>query len=141
MEPNWFGLTMVLGFIAAGTLVFVLTYKLLAAVSRRLFSTKFKEIPTSENVTPHSLVAILVVLLVILVLPVYVLTSMPNTQLNGLHVAVWWAIWALLHSPKKDFFHLMDTRLRGGALRSVVAKIGVRFDRPLVAESSRPLGE
>ncbi len=106
MEPNWFGLAMVLGFIAAGTLVFVLTYKLLAAASRRLFPKKFKEIPASENVTPHSLVAILVVLLVALVLPVYVLTSMPNTEINGLHFAVWVGFIATLVFAEKKLLSL-----------------------------------
>ncbi len=102
MEPNWFGLAMVFGIIAAGTLVFFLTYKLLAVACRRLFPKKFKEIPPSQNVTPHALVGIFVLLSVVLVIPVYVVTSMPNLEVNGLAMAVWLgSIVALVFAEKK----------------------------------------
>jgi hypothetical protein len=106
VEPNWFGLAIVLGFIAAGTLIFFLAYKLLAAVCRRLFPEKFKEIPSSQNVTPHALVATLVVLSVALVLPVYVMTSMPNFQINGFSVAVWLGFMAALAFAEKKLLAL-----------------------------------
>lgn len=106
MEPNWFGLAMVLGFIAAGTLVFFLTYKSLAVISRRLFPKYFKEIPPSKNVTPHALVGIVVLLSVMFVLPIYVMASMPDFGVNGLVVTVWFGFIATLVFVEKKLLSL-----------------------------------
>ena len=102
MEPNWFGMMMVLGFIAAGTLVFVLTYKLLAVLARLIFPKKFNETPSSQNATPLDLVGVLVALFFVLVLPVYVVTSEANLENGGMVFMLWLSVIAVaIYADKK----------------------------------------
>jgi hypothetical protein len=57
-------------------------------------------------VTPHALVGIVVLLSVVLVLPVYVMTSMPNFEVGGLAITVWFGFIAALVFVEKKLLSL-----------------------------------
>lgn len=104
MEPDWIGMAMVIGFVAIGTLVFIVAYKSLAAICRRLFPERFKEASESENVTPHDVTFALVGALSVFVPLAYLVTSVPSSEIDALMLLAWLGAIAVLVVGEKKLF-------------------------------------
>jgi hypothetical protein len=88
METDWFGFAMILGVVAVGTPLLFVVYKIVASVWGRFFSSGDAQSRQSENVTPHALLSVAVLLTVAFIIPVFLMVSYPNR--GGWTSLVWW---------------------------------------------------
>ncbi len=96
MDTDWFGFALILGIIAIGTPVLFFLYKTGTFFWRRAFGSSDGQPPEHANVTPHALLAIAILLIVVLIIPVFYLVSFPNRERGSIFLALWVGTFAAL---------------------------------------------
>ena len=80
MNTDWFGFALVLGVIVVGTPILFLIYKIAAAIWRRVTGTPSEKLAMDKGVSPHALLAMTAVIVIVLIVPVFWMVSFPDRQ-------------------------------------------------------------